>query len=46
MTDKEKLSLIDRIIADFWEWHTEEERNKGAICVISAIASVTQMEDE
>lgn len=44
MTDSEKLALIDRMIADFWEWNETAERNVGAIHVLNAISSVLEFE--
>lgn len=32
MTDSEKLALIDTMIADFWEYMTEEQQEKGGCC--------------
>lgn len=40
MTDTEKVNLIDSIIADFWEYSSEEEIGKGAKAIIVAIAAV------
>ena len=42
MTDSEKIALIDRMIADFWEWNETGERNVGAIHVLNAISSVLE----
>lgn len=44
MTDNEKLALIDKMIADFWEWSETEERNNGAIHVLNAVSSVLEFE--
>lgn len=40
MTDTEKVDLIDKIIADFWECSSEEKISKGAEAVVVAIAAV------
>lgn len=41
MSDTEKMLIVDRIIADFWEWNSdEEERKTGALHVLNAISSV------
>ena len=40
MTDSEKIGLIDRVIADFWEWNDTAERNLGAIHVLNAISTI------
>jgi hypothetical protein len=40
MSDSEKLALIDIMIADFWEYNTNEQRKDGAEAFIAAIASV------
>ena len=46
MTDKEKLALIDTMIADFWEYNTDETQAKGAIGCLSAIATVIEYKGE
>jgi hypothetical protein len=40
MSDSEKIALIDLMIADFWEYNTEEQRKNGAEAFIAAIATV------
>lgn len=40
MTDHEMIDLIGVMIADFWEYNTEEQRKAGAEAFIAAIASV------
>ena len=40
MTDSEKIALIDLLIADFWEFNTEEQRRNGAEAFIASIATV------
>lgn len=40
MTDTEKVALIDKMIADFWEASTDNAIARGADAVINAIASV------
>ena len=40
MSDSEMIALIDVMIADFWEYNTEEQRKNGAEAFIAAIASV------
>ena len=40
MFDSEKIELIDSMIADFWEYNTEEQRKNGAEAFISVIATV------
>lgn len=44
MTDSEKIALIDRVIADFWELNETEDRNLGAIHVLNAISSILDFE--
>ena len=46
MTDKEKLALIDSMIADLWEMNTLEEREQGASCLIVSISSVINFKGE
>ena len=40
MTDSEKIELIDTMIADFWEYNTEEQRKNGAEAFITLIVTV------
>ena len=40
MTDAEKVDLIDKIIADYWENATIEKIDNGAEVALWAIASV------
>ena len=40
MTYFEKLAMIDLMIADFWEYNTDEQRRNGAEAFIVAIATV------
>lgn len=40
MLDSEKIDLIDVMIADFWEYNSEEQRKNGAEAFIAAIATV------
>ena len=40
MSDSEKIALIDLMIADFWEYNTQEQRKDGAEAFISTIATV------
>lgn len=40
MTDTEKITLIDNMLADFWEFHDQEEIKEGAVYVLTAIGSV------
>lgn len=44
MTDSEKLALIDKIIADFWEMNTTEEQANGAASLVVVISSVVRFE--
>lgn len=46
MTDKEKLALIDTMIADFWEYNTDENQAKGAIGCLTAIATVVAYKED
>ena len=46
MTDSEKIKLIDNMIADFWEFNTEQQRKDGAEAIITAIASVIDFRKE
>ena len=40
MFDSEKIELIDSMIADFWEYNTNEQRKDGAEAFITAITTV------
>ena len=40
MSDSEKIKLIDEMIADFWEYNTDEQRKAGAEAFVSVIATV------
>jgi hypothetical protein len=40
VTDSEMIDLIDVMIADFWEYNSEEQRKNGAEAFIAAIATV------
>ena len=42
MTDREKLKLIDNVIADFWEFLDENDQRNGSMVLISAIASIVE----
>lgn len=46
MTDGEKLRLIDKMIADFWEFHDSEKYEIGAEVFVTAIYSVIAFEEE
>ena len=46
MTDSEKIKLIDNMIADFWEFNTEQQRKDGAEVLIAAIATVIDFRKE
>lgn len=46
MPDSEKIALIDRMIADFWEWNEEEDRKIGAIHIVNAISSILNFDGE
>ena len=40
MSDKEKLSLVDKIIGDAWEWHIMGSREnffEGVLCAIESV---------
>lgn len=41
MTDSEKVSLIDKMIADFWEFTNDENISVGAEYILTAISTVT-----
>lgn len=40
MSDSEKIALIDRLIADFWEHNTPDTWEKGGVFIVDAIASI------
>lgn len=40
MNDSEKVALISKIIADYWEYNSDEQMEAGAVTVITAINSV------
>ena len=40
LTDTDKIGIIDTMIANFWECLTSEHQEKGAICLINAIATI------
>lgn len=42
MTDSEKVKLIDKLIADFWEYNSEEDMRNGAVAMVTAILSVVE----
>jgi hypothetical protein len=44
MTDTEKIALISRMIADFWEFGTDERISAGADALVTAIYSVVEFE--
>ena len=46
MTDTEKIALISKMIADFWEFHDESKYATGAETFVTAIYSVTEFEGE
>lgn len=41
MTDAEKIALIDKIIADFWEYSSKEKISAEAEHILTAISTVT-----
>lgn len=40
MTDSEKLALIDKMIADYWDCMTAEQQEQNAVGFLVAIQSV------
>ena len=44
MTNDEKIQLINKMIADFWEFHDESKYATGAETLVTAIYSVTDFE--
>lgn len=46
MTDTEKLNLISKMIADFWEYNEPEEARAGAMAIVTAINSVVEYEED
>lgn len=45
MTATEKLALIDKMIAAFWEYCTDEQQTAGAAAFITAISTVVNFEE-
>ena len=45
MNDSEKLILIDKMIADFWEYCSNEQQTAGAVAFITAISTVVNFEE-
>lgn len=46
MNDTEKLKLISKMIADFWEFHDESKYAIGAEVFVTAIYSVVEFDGE
>lgn len=46
MTDTEKITLISKIIADFWEYNSDENMKNGAVAIITAINSVVEFGED
>lgn len=46
MTDTEKIALISKMIADFWEYQNEDKINAQAVAFVNAINSVVDFEVE
>lgn len=44
MSDSEKIALISKMIADFWEYHEKEVITAGAEAFVTAICSVVDFE--
>lgn len=42
MTDSEKLALIRNMIEDYWNFNSEEQLERGAVCMVAAIYSVVE----
>ena len=40
MTDSEKITLIDHMIVDFWEFNNDDQIKEGAMHLLTAISSV------
>ena len=45
MTDTQKINLIGKMIADFWEFNEPEEMKAGAVAMVTAICSVVDFEE-
>lgn len=46
MTDTEKVKLINRMIADFWEFNETEDMRNGAVAMVTAICTVVEFEGD
>lgn len=46
MTDTEKVALIGKIIADFWEYNDDEDMHGGAVAIVTAINSVVEFGED
>lgn len=46
MSNSEKVALISKMIADFWEFHEQETIATGAETFVTAIYSVIEFQAE
>ena len=46
MTDTEKVNLISKMIADFWEFNETEDMRNGAVSMVTAINAVVDFEED
>ena len=44
MTDTEKVNLISKMIADFWEYNDTEDVRNGSVAMVTAIGTVVDFE--
>lgn len=42
MSDTEKLKLINKMIADFWEYNDTEDMRNGAVALVTAINTIAE----
>lgn len=45
MSDSEKICLIGKMIADFWEYNDEQTQKDGAMALVTAICTVADFEE-
>lgn len=46
MKDAEKVKLISKLIADFWEFNETEDMRNGAVAIVTAISTIVDFEEE
>lgn len=46
MTDPQKINLISKMIADFWEFNEPEDMRASAVAMVTAINSVVEFEED